>query len=141
MTVGDFSSDGRLDLVTADAGSNTTGVFLANGTTSPFLPVLNLNHQADALTVLTQMTTALNRITSELGSMGASESRFQIAVANLSQRRENVDTAASRIMDVDVAEESANLTEDRILQQAGAAILAQGSQQPTLALQLLKEVR
>jgi flagellin len=52
--------------------------------------------------------------------------------------RENFNAAESRIMDVDVAEESSQLTRLSILQQAGTAILAQANQQPQLALQLLR---
>jgi flagellin len=52
--------------------------------------------------------------------------------------RENFSAAESQIRDVDVAAEAAELTRLNILQQAGAAILAQANQQPTLALQLLR---
>ena len=57
---------------------------------------------------------------------------------NLQVARENFLAAESRIRDVDVAEEAANLASANILQQAGTAILAQANQQPQLALQLLQ---
>lgn len=50
----------------------------------------------------------------------------------------NYQSAASQIQDVDVASEAANLTKGSILQQAGAAVLAQANQQPALTLRLLQ---
>ena len=60
-----------------------------------------------------------------------------MAINNLSVARENFAAAESRIRDVDVAAEAAELTRLNILQQAGAAVLAQANQQPSLALSLL----
>ena len=65
------------------------------------------------------------------------ESRLRLAVSNLSVARENFAAAESRIRDLDVAEEAANLTRLTILQNAGAAVLAQANQAPALALKLL----
>ena len=56
----------------------------------------------------------------------------------LASSRENFAAAEGRIMDADVAEETANLTRTQILQQAGSAVLAQANLQPSLALQLLR---
>ena len=81
--------------------------------------------------------TALERISRELGAIGAAQARLQTAVSNLQQTRENYLTAASQITDVDVAQETAQLTKAQILQQAGAAVLAQANQSPALALNLL----
>ena len=71
------------------------------------------------------------------GNLGAVESRLSVAINNLSVARENFAAAESRIRDVDVASEAAELTRNNILQQAGAAVLAQANQQPQLALSLL----
>jgi flagellin len=66
------------------------------------------------------------------------ESRLQVAINALTVSRENFASAESRIRDVDVASEAAELTRLNILQQAGAAVLAQANQQPALALNLLR---
>ncbi|MBF0455259.1 MAG: flagellin FliC, partial [Magnetococcales bacterium] len=50
---------------------------------------------------------------------------------------ENTSAARSRITDADIAAETASLTKNAIMQQAGTAILAQANQQPQIALQLL----
>jgi flagellin len=52
--------------------------------------------------------------------------------------KENLTASESRIRDVDVADEAANLTRLNILQNAGTAVLAQANQLPNLALQLLR---
>jgi flagellin len=80
---------------------------------------------------------AISSLAIQRGNLGASEARLSVAIKNLSVSRENFAAAESRIRDVDVAEESAELTRLNILQQAGAAVLAQANQQPQLALQLL----
>ena len=72
------------------------------------------------------------------GILGGVESRLSTAITNLGVARANAMAAESRIRDVNVAEEAANLTRLNILQQAGTAVLAQGNQLPSLALQLLR---
>lgn len=80
---------------------------------------------------------AIGSLASVRGNLGAAESRLRVAINNLSVARENFAAAESRIRDVDVAAEAAELTRLNILQQAGAAVLAQANQQPALALSLL----
>lgn len=80
---------------------------------------------------------AINSLTSNRGLLGASESRLAVAVSNLQVARENFAAAESQIRDADVAFEAAELTRVNILQQAGAAVLAQANQQPAIALSLL----
>lgn len=82
---------------------------------------------------------AITSITQNRGTLGAAESRLEMAIQNLQVARENLKRAESAIRDVDVAEESAEITRLNILQQAGTAILAQANQQPELALRLLRD--
>lgn len=81
---------------------------------------------------------AIVSVTRNRGTLGAAESRLALTIENLQVARENFQAAESRIRDVDVASEAAELTRLTILQQAGVAILAQANQQPQLALQLLR---
>jgi flagellin len=60
------------------------------------------------------------------------------AMRSIATSVENLAAAESRIRDVDVAEETATLTRNQILQQASASILAQANQQPQIALSLLQ---
>jgi len=81
---------------------------------------------------------AISSLASQRGVLGATESRLQVAINSLTVARENFAAAESRIRDVDVATEAAELTRLNILQQAGSSILAQANQQPSLALSLLR---
>lgn len=81
---------------------------------------------------------AIYSVGASRGILGGVESRLSTAITNLGVARENALAAESRIRDVDVAEEAASLTRLNILQQAGTAVLAQGNQLPSLALQLLR---
>jgi flagellin len=94
--------------------------------------------QAAARSALDAVKLAIGSLTTNRGTLGAAESRLSVAITNLSVARENFAAAESQIRDVDVAEEAANLTRLNILQQAGAAVLAQANQQPSLALSLLQ---
>lgn len=94
--------------------------------------------QSAARLALDALHVAVTSINSNRGRLGALESRLQTSIRNLQVARENFTAAESQIRDVDVATEAAELTRLSILQQAGAAILAQANQQPTLALQLLQ---
>jgi len=93
--------------------------------------------QFAAKTALDAIKGAIGSLTANRGTLGAVESRLNVAVNNLQVARENYASAESQIRDVDVASEAATLTQNSILQQAGSAVLAQANQQPSLALSLI----
>jgi len=93
--------------------------------------------QSAARLALEAITDAVASINRNRGNLGALESRLQVSINNLQVARENFKAAESQIRDLDVASEAAELTRLNILQQAGAAVLAQANQQPSLAIQLL----
>ena len=94
--------------------------------------------QLAARSALDAVRNAISSLTTSRGTLGAAESRLGVTINNLQVARENFAAAESQIRDVDVASEAANLTRLNILQQAGAAVLAQANQQPALALSLLQ---
>lgn len=98
----------------------------------------DIESQSAARLALDAINAAIVSVTRNRGTLGAAESRLDTTIKNLQVARENFAAAESRIRDVDVAEEAAELTRVSILQQAGTAILAQANQQPQLALQLLR---
>jgi flagellin len=65
------------------------------------------------------------------------QNRLNSAINALQVRSENLSSARSRILDVDVAFETAQMTKNNILQQAAISVLAQANQQPSAALSLL----
>lgn len=98
----------------------------------------DIESQSAARQALDAINAAIVSVTRNRGTLGAAESRLETTINNLTVARENFQAAESRIRDVDVAFEAAELTRLNILQQAGTAILAQANQQPQLALQLLQ---
>lgn len=138
ITLGDTNNDGVLDIVTDRVGVDGVAVTQQNANKSTFLPYVYLLSQSGARSALDTMSSALERITSQIGSIGASQSRLQTAVNTLSIARENYSSAYSRITDADLAEESSVLIRSQILQKSATAILAQANQVPSLAVQLLK---
>ncbi|MBF0444297.1 MAG: flagellin FliC [Magnetococcales bacterium] len=98
---------------------------------------LNVSTVAHAASAIGSIDNALGSVSDLRATLGAVQNRFEAVIANLSNVVENMSAARSRIMDADIAQETANLTRSAILQQAGTAVLAQANQQPQLALQLL----
>lgn len=121
---------GTLQALGLAATGNSALLFSVNG-------ISIAEGQQASRSALDAIHAAIGSITSTRGTLGATESRLQVTINNLAVARENYSSAESRIRDVDVASEAAELTRLGILQQAGAAILAQANQQPQLALRLL----
>ncbi|HJU50436.1 MAG TPA: flagellin [Pseudogulbenkiania sp.] len=71
-------------------------------------------------------------------SLGAAQNRFDAVVSSLQTFSDNMSASKSRITDADFAAETATLTRNQIIQQAGTAMLSQANQQPQAALSLLK---
>ena len=71
-------------------------------------------------------------------ALGAIQNRFTATSASLQTASENITAARSRIQDTDFAAETAALTRNQILQQAGVAMLAQANALPNTVLSLLK---
>ena len=113
----------------AAANSSALSVTL-NGTTNDL--ALTSSRQA-----LDAVNGAIQSLASTRAVLGAGGSRLEVAINAISAARENFAAAESRIRDVDVAAEAAELTRLSVLQQAATAILAQANQQPGLALRLL----
>ncbi|GAB0058795.1 Flagellin [Candidatus Magnetaquicoccaceae bacterium FCR-1] len=116
----------------------TTTTSLLSMTAVGAAGAINVSTQASANATLARLDRALDSVSDIRASLGAYQNRFEMVIANLSNVVENTSAARSRIVDADIAAESADLTRNSILQQAGTAILAQANQQPSIALQLLK---
>ena len=85
------------------------------------------------------ITNAIQHVATERASLGASQSRLELAATTLQVEFENLSSAISRIRDVDVAEESTSFAKYNILVQSGTAMLAQANQTPRSVLQLLQQ--
>jgi flagellin len=81
---------------------------------------------------------AVQQIATERATLGAAQSRLEVASAQLQVQYENLEAAISRIRDVDVAEEATHMAKAQILVQSGTAMLAQANSNPQSVLRLLQ---
>jgi flagellin len=98
----------------------------------------NIATAGAALTSLSKIDAALATVSTARGRFGSAINRLDITTSNLQTVRTNTTAAVSRIRDVDVAEETSKMSRTQVLQQAGAAILAQANSAPQVALSLLR---
>lgn len=140
VATGDFNGDGGMDVVGLnDLAANYT-VFLAQTAANGKVPAINISTREGALEAIGTLRETRDRLALELSLVGAQQSRMQTAAAVASARQVELEAAASRIMDADIALEAADLIRAQILQQSQVAILAQANAQPTLALELLSSL-
>ena len=134
--------DGVLTVVAMQVGidaGDTIDVNLVDATSATLgIDALDVLDVANATAALAALDTAINSVSQSRGQLGADQNRLTSALASVLIVRENLSAAESRIRDVDVAMETADLTRNSIMQQAATAVLAQANAQPQLALQLLQ---
>jgi flagellin len=87
---------------------------------------------------IADITTSLDNVNNSRANYGADMATFESAINNMQVAGVNLSAAKSRIMDTDYAAETATLTRNQILQQAGTAMLAQANQLPNNVLTLLR---
>jgi len=96
-----------------------------------------LTSQTGAQQAIDALDTAIQSVATSRGTLGTTQNRLTVTLTNLANMHENLAAANSRIKDVDVASESASMTRNQILQQAGVAVLAQANSLPQSALSLI----
>jgi flagellin len=99
---------------------------------------LDFSTQTGAVAALGSLDTALDTVSNDRSNLGAIGNRLSDAVSTIATISTNLSAADSRIRDVDVANETSNMTRLSVLAQAGVAVLAQANQQPQVALKLLQ---
>ncbi|MFT5782522.1 MAG: flagellin [Pseudomonas sp.] len=99
---------------------------------------MDITNAAGAQAAVLVIDDALKTIDNQRADLGAVQNRFENTISNLQNISENVSAARGRIQDTDFAAETANLSKNQILQQAGTAILAQANQLPQAVLSLLQ---
>jgi flagellin len=113
--------------------SSTAGV----GTTVSTASGVLVTTQDNATKAIDTLDTAIQNLATLRASNGSEQVRLTFAADMLSVNKTNLEAANGRIMDVDIASESANLARLNILQQAGTAMLAQANQSGQSLLRLL----
>jgi flagellin len=140
-------------LLNTTAGSLTFQVGIGSSTTNDQIQVgkvdatsatllgataLDFSTQTGAVAALGSLDTALDTVSNDRSNLGAIGNRLSDAVSTIATISTNLSAADSRIRDVDVANETSNMTRLSVLAQAGVAVLAQANQQPQVALKLLQ---
>lgn len=97
----------------------------------------SIRSREGAQTSLERLDDALVQINGTRAELGALQNRLSSTISNLEINEENISAANSRIRDVDVAAESAELARNQVLTQAGTAVLAQANQFGSQALNLI----
>jgi flagellin len=126
----------------ASATTATTG--LTAGTTavttasSAGFANLDISNTANADFAIAAMDSALSALNAGRADLGAYQNRFSSAIANVQTTAENLSASRSRIVDTDFAAETATLSRNQVLQQAGTAMLTQANAMPQSVLALLR---
>ncbi|MCE9550368.1 MAG: flagellin [Betaproteobacteria bacterium] len=138
-----LTSTGANGIVVGGASSTnagmTTGQTLATVVSSvSSVSAIDISTATGALSSLAVLDGALVTINATRASLGAYQNRFASVVSSLQTTTENLTASRSRIVDTDFAAETASLSRNQILQQAGTAMLAQANQIPNGVLALLR---
>jgi len=121
-----FSSDANVIQIKIDSDSLDSST-LGN--------VLTAADSGKAMDAIDDMIDNVGSIRAELGS---TQNRFGSTINNLGNIAENMSVAKGRIMDADIAAESANMTKQNTMMQAGITVLSQANQMPSMVSQLLR---
>jgi flagellin len=116
----------------SNAAASNAGVLNTTAATSV------ISGQTKALAAITALDNALTEVNTASAVQGALQNRFSAVISNLTAFSQSQTAAKSRIVDADFAAETAKLSKNQILQQAGTAMLAQANQLPSSVLSLLK---
>ena len=130
---GQTVSISQLNLAFLSGTSGGVGTTVSTATSG----IVNISTNALATAAVSTLTTAIQNLATLRATNGSQQSRLTFAADMLSINKVNLESANSRIADVDIATESANLARFNILQQAGTAMLAQANMSQQSVLRLL----
>lgn len=124
-------------------GASTTAAgeqgLIANATSATTGAAFDVSTSGGAQATLGIIDSFIGAVDSKRAELGAVQNRLESTIRNQSNISENVTDARSRIRDTDFATETANMTQQSIVQQASQSILSQANQRPQMALSLLQQ--
>ena len=140
-----FDDDATLTVVTSHDGNQTVGITQVDlnqivfditdtNSASSYMDISTTDKARDAVE---DIQTAIQKLATLRANNGAEQSRLTFAADMLAVNKTNLESANSRILDVDVADESTKLARYNILQQAGTAMLAQANTATQSILRLI----
>ena len=137
------TTNSTLTVVTSQDGLQTVGItqvdlnYVSNAVGSASGTGMDISSTTAAKAALTTITAAIQDLATLRANNGAEQSRLTFAADMLAVNKTNLEAANSRILDVDVADESTKLARFNILQQAGTAMLAQANQSTQQLMKLI----
>lgn len=131
LQIGANSSSYEQLAVTFTGSMSAVGLTVDNGS-------ISFSTQALAQAAISNIDAAISQVSGVRATLGAMQNRLEHTINSLGVNEANLMASESRIRDVNVAEETVNLTKAQILQQAGTAVLAQANQAPNSVLSLLR---
>ncbi|MAI94436.1 MAG: flagellin FliC [Halieaceae bacterium] len=129
MVGGGVASAGATTLASSTAGVTLSGIAISGSTTAAA--------QTAASAAMTGIDKAIENVSNQRASFGATVNQLTHSIDNLTQVSINAESTRSRIMDTDYAKSTSELAKAQIIQQAGTAMLAQANQLPAAVLDLL----
>ncbi|MDC7716843.1 flagellin [Vogesella sp. DC21W] len=130
-------ASGSADNQVTTSGVEMSGIAGYSGTLSA-TGTVDVSTSGAASAAIASMDASIRTVTNTRATYGAVQNRFEAVIANMQAFTENLSASRSRIMDTDFAAETAQMTRNQILQQAGTSILGQANQVPQAALSLLR---
>ena len=119
-------------------GNTKKAITDSTGGTSGKLFAISMTSHANAEAAIKCLDVMINHVDSERAQWGAVENRLSSTINNQSNTITNVSDARSRIEDVDFAAETAQLTQQNVIQQAASSVLTQANSSTQIALSLLQ---
>ncbi|WP_394128805.1 flagellin [Shewanella maritima] len=118
-------------------GENVSITLGATDSNTLGVSALDVTAAGGGATAIAAIDLAIVEIDSQRAELGAKQNRLAHNISNSANTQANVADAKSRIVDVDFAKETAEMTKNQVLQQTGSSMLAQANQLPQVALSLL----
>jgi flagellin len=137
-TASNLTTISFVDTDTTGAAFTDVDLSLATASTANTVKDIDITDVVGAQAAVLVIDDAIKAIDAQRADLGAVQNRFDNTISNLQNISENVSAARGRIQDTDFAAETANLSKNQVLQQAGTAILAQANQLPQAVLSLLR---
>lgn len=137
LVAGDFDGDGFADVLAVNTSEQAL-VYLNQTVSDSVASTLGVSSVFDSTKALETLDLTIERILSQRSDLGAQLNRLSSTSSSLLLKKENLETARSERLDVDISAEIAELTRLQVLQQAQVAAFAQSNLQLRVILELLK---
>jgi len=138
LMTGDYADNGVVFHIGANKDQSVNLTFNDMRSEALNVNLVDITEQKGANDAILTINNALEQVSEERAKFGAMQNRLEHTINNLRVAEENLQASESRIRDADMANEMVDLSKDKIISQAGTAMLAQANTTPQSVLQLLQ---